>query len=148
MRRILFLFLATVGLSLSANSAWAQTSVTPTQYQVQLQKVELCGDAACTSSFTLGERNASFNLAASAVGAAAGAYAQNVVLTRGNRFTHLRVMMSRNIVLSGNTTATLANAGGAGVAAFCYTNAADTTSTTTAAGLGGILLQNSNLIGS
>ncbi|MBT6912622.1 MAG: hypothetical protein HOA21_15825 [Rhodospirillaceae bacterium] len=137
MKCLSFLLLTMVALSLSIDVVRAQTSVTPAQYQIQVQKIELCRESTCASTLVLGERSATFDLAASSAGAASGAYIENVTLTQGDSFSHLKVTMSRNIVISGNTTTALANAGGAGVSAFCYTDSTDSTSTTTTAGVAG-----------
>ena len=55
MIKILFSIILSLFIFQNAYSADAEGQ--PTQYEVTMKKVELCSDLACSSPFTLGEKN-------------------------------------------------------------------------------------------
>lgn len=102
MKRILIVFALFL---VSSSTAWA---ICPgaaagcgaaTRYDVDVQEVALCQDAACASNHVVGAGAKTFDIASAAVGAAIGAYA-NVDAIPVGVYTHVRVVISRNFKIS------------------------------------------------
>ena len=72
----------------------------PTQYEVTMKKVELCTDLACSTTFTLGERDMDADIASVSAGADVGAYAPTTGIPPGIVYTHLRVTISRTFTIT------------------------------------------------
>ena len=72
----------------------------PTQYEVTMKKVELCTDLACSTSYTLGERDMDADIASVSAGADIGAYAPTTGIPPGIVYTHLRVTISRTFTVT------------------------------------------------
>ena len=72
----------------------------PTQYQVTMKKVELCTDLACSTTYTVGERDMDADLASVSAGADIGAYAPTTGIPPGIVYTHLRVTISRTFTIT------------------------------------------------
>ena len=99
----IFLFLFIIFFTTKVYSANPATG-DATEYIVELQKVELCEDSACSTSTTVGDTSASFNIASSAAGAEVGTFAKTTCLPLGTTFTHLRVTVSRTFTITGSVT--------------------------------------------
>ena len=99
----IFLFLFIIFFSTKVYSANPATG-DATEYIVEVQKVELCEDSACSTSTTVGDTSASFNIASSSAGAEVGTFAKTTGLPLGTTFTHLRVTVSRTFTISGSVT--------------------------------------------
>ena len=99
----IFLFLFIIFFTTKVYSANPATG-DATEYIVELQKVELCEDSACSTSTTVGDTSASFNIASSAAGAEVGTFAKTTGLPLGTTFTHLRVTVSRTFTITGSVT--------------------------------------------
>ena len=99
----IFLFLFVIFFTTKVYSANPATG-DATEYIVELQKVELCEDSACSTSTTVGDTSASFNIASSAAGAEVGTFAKTTGLPLGTTFTHLRVTVSRTFTITGSVT--------------------------------------------
>ena len=74
----------------------------PTQYQVTMKKVELCTDLACSTTYTVGERDMDADIASVSAGADIGAYAPTTGIPPGIVYTHLRVTISRTFTVTAN----------------------------------------------
>ena len=72
----------------------------PTQYQVTMKKVELCTDLACSTTYTVGERDMDADIASVSAGADIGAYAPTTGIPPGIVYTHLRVTISRTFTIT------------------------------------------------
>ena len=93
----------------------------PTQYEVTMKKVELCTDLACSTTFTLGERDMDADIASVSAGADVGAYAPTTGIPPGIVYTHLRVTISRTFTI----TASISVDGG-----LCRTDGGDNATAT------------------
>ena len=98
MKRIFFILLFTFFIIERGYSA--EDEGQPTQYQVTMKKVELCTDLACTSPFTLGEKNMAADIAPDAGGSDVGNYAPTTGIPVGIVYTHLRVTISRTFTVT------------------------------------------------
>jgi hypothetical protein len=72
----------------------------PTQYQVTMKKVELCTDLACSTTYTVGERDMDADIASVSAGADIGAYTPTTGIPPGIVYTHLRVTISRTFTVT------------------------------------------------
>lgn len=99
----IFLFLFIIFFTTKVYSANPATG-NATEYIVEVQKVELCEDSACSTSTTVGDTSASFNIASSSAGAEVGKFAKTTGLPLGTTFTHLRATVSRTFTISGSVT--------------------------------------------
>ena len=99
----IFLFLFIIFFTTKVYSANPSTG-DATEYIVEVQKVELCEDSACSTSTTVGDTSASFNIASSSAGAEVGTFAKTTGLPLGTTFTHLRVTVSRTFTITGSVT--------------------------------------------
>ena len=72
----------------------------PTQYQVTMKKVELCTDLACSTTYTVGERDMDADIASVSAGADIGSYAPTTGIPPGIVYTHLRVTISRTFTVT------------------------------------------------
>ena len=99
----IFLFLLIIFFTTKVYSANPATG-DATEYIVEVQKVELCEDSACSTSTTVGDTSASFNIASSSAGAEVGSFAKTTGLPLGTTFTHLRVTVSRTFTITGSVT--------------------------------------------
>lgn len=77
------------------------TAVTATQYDITIQQVELCSDAACNASVIVGTGTSTFDIAGVNAGADVGSYASTSGLTAGDTFTHVRVTIGTAITIAG-----------------------------------------------
>ena len=93
----------------------------PTQYQVTMKKVELCTDLACSTTYTVGERDMDADIASVSAGADVGAYAPTTGIPPGIVYTHLRVTISRTFTI----TASISVDGG-----LCRTDGGDNATAT------------------
>lgn len=72
------------------------------EYRVQIQRIELCRNAACTNTILLGAGADSFDIAGSAPpGGAVGSFGDVVRPTVGDSFSHMAVTVSRTIQANG-----------------------------------------------
>ena len=111
------LLLITALTFLTFNIGYAQTGTgVATEYQVTIKKVELCTDAACTTPFTVGERNMIADIAAADAGATVGNFASTAGIPSGT-YTHIRVTIARAVQVTGSVI--LSNAG---AAMTCFTD--------------------------
>ena len=78
----------------------ADASGQPTKYQVTMKKVELCTDLACSTTYTLGERDMDADIASVSGGADVGAYAPTTGIPPGIVYSHLRVTISRTFSIT------------------------------------------------
>ena len=99
----IFLFLFIIFFTTKVYSANPATG-DATEYIVEVQKVELCEDSACSTSTTVGDTAASFNISSSSAGAEVGSFAKTTGLPLGTTFTHLRVTVSRTFTITGSVT--------------------------------------------
>lgn len=125
-RAVLILVLSVFQLPSYAYAA----SGAATTYNVSINKVELCSNAACSSPILLGGGTKSFDIASASVGNDLGSYASLDAVPKGTTISHVRVTLSRTIEIAGSTVDP-GNVGGT-----CGSNAADNSSTITAAGVG------------
>ena len=95
---------------------------TPDTYKVTMQKVELCTSSACTTSTTLAESSATFDIASKDAGAAVGTWIKNFALDVGTTYTHLKTTISSTFTISGSTTNSNIASG------FCVTRSSPSTS--------------------
>lgn len=105
-----------------ANGAAAQdVTVTPTQYQFTMQKMELCENVGCSAFILMGSSAQVFNIGSSAAGPGAqvGSYVQSVSLEIGKTYTHLRVTLGRTFILTGGSTIDVLSNGNGGA---CHTD--------------------------
>ena len=93
----------------------------PTQYEVTMKKVELCTDLACSSPYTLGEKDMDADIASVTAGADIGTYAPTTGIPPGIVYTHLRVTISRTFTI----TASISVDGG-----LCRTDGGDNANAT------------------
>ena len=93
----------------------------PTQYQVTMKKVELCTDLACSTTYTVGERDMDADIASVTAGADIGAYAPTTGIPPGIVYTHLTVTTSRTFTI----TASISVDGG-----LCRTDGGDNANAT------------------
>ena len=98
MKKIFFILLFT--LFIIERGYTASDEGQPTQYEVTMKKVELCTDLACTSPFTLGEKNMAADIAPDAGGSDVGNYAPTTGIPVGIVYTHLRVTISRTFTVT------------------------------------------------
>ena len=119
MKKILFILLFTFFIFEKGFSA--EDSGQPTEYQVTMKKVELCTDLACSTSFTLGEKDMNADIASVTAGADVGNYAPTTGIPPGVTYTHLRVTISRTF----NITASISVGGG-----LCRTDGGDNANAT------------------
>lgn len=98
----MFVGLGAMAFSLSSWGACiaAGTCGPATRYDVNVQEVSLCSDAACAGSFTVGSGARTFDIASATVGAAIGSYAKVDAVPVGV-YTHVRVVVSRTFTISG-----------------------------------------------
>ena len=104
------------------NGAAAQdVTVTPTQHQFTMQKMELCENIACTAFILMGSSAQVFNIGSSAAGPGAqvGSFVQSVSLQIGKTYTHLRVTLGRTFNLTGSIGAGVNSNGNGG---SCFTD--------------------------
>ena len=85
-----------------------------TEYQVTMEKVELCEDSACSSSTTVGEVDKTVDIASSDSGADVANYAATTGLPLGKTFSHLRTTISRTFTITGSVDT--------GAEDLCYTD--------------------------
>lgn len=112
MKKILLIF---VFIFLFFNKSYAASGTgEATEYQVTVEKVELCEDSACSSSTTVGEADKTVDIASSASGADVANYAATTGLPLGKTFTHLRITISRTFTITGSVDT--------GVEDPCYTD--------------------------
>ena len=93
----------------------------PTQYQVNMKKVELCTDLACTAPYVVGERDMDADIASVSAGADVGNFAPTTGIPPGIVYTHLRVTISRTFTI----TASISVDGG-----LCRTDGGDNATAT------------------
>ena len=98
MKKIFFILLFT--LFIIERGYAASDEGQPTQYEVTMKKVELCTDLACSTTFTLGERDMDADIASVSAGADIGAYAPTTGIPPGIVYTHLRVTISRTFTVT------------------------------------------------
>ena len=96
-----------------------------TQYEVEIQKVELCKSATCTNAVTVASSTASFDIGSVGAGAAVGNYA-NLDSVPAGVYTHVRTTISPTITF----TASASTATPAGNCTSGRTNFAETYDTT------------------
>ncbi len=75
-----------------------------TTYNITMQKVELCQDSTCSTSYTVGNNSKTVNIASASAGADIGSYAPTTGLPMGQTYSHLRVTLSRSFTISGSVT--------------------------------------------
>ena len=102
MMKILFFMI--LSLFLFQNAYSADATGQPTQYEVTMKKVELCTDLACTSPFTLGEKNMAADIVPTEGGKDVANYASTSGIPVGIVYTHLRVTLDRTFKVTGNVT--------------------------------------------
>ena len=101
MKKLLLIIVLTF---LALNKAYATTGTGPaTEYEVTMKKVELCGDATCTSSTTVGEKDMIADIAAADAGATVGNYASTSGIPPGT-YTHIRITIARAMQITGSVT--------------------------------------------
>ena len=98
MKKIFFILLLT--FFIIERGYTASDEGQPTQYQVTMKKVELCTDLACSTTYTVGERDMDADIASVSAGADIGAYAPTTGIPPGIVYTHLRVTISRTFTVT------------------------------------------------
>ena len=98
MKKIFFILLFTFFIIETGYTASDEGQ--PTQYQVTMKKVELCTDLACSTTYTVGERDMDADIASVSAGADIGAYAPTTGIPPGIVYTHLRVTISRTFTVT------------------------------------------------
>ena len=98
MKKIFFILLLT--FFIIERGYTASDEGQPTQYQVTMKKVELCTDLACSTTYTVGERDMDADIASVTAGADIGAYAPTTGIPPGIVYTHLRVTISRTFTVT------------------------------------------------
>ena len=82
------------------NNAYSATGEA-TKYEVTMQKVELCEDSACATSYTIGDSSMVADIASADAGATVGSYASTSGIPAGKTYSHLRVTLSRTFTITG-----------------------------------------------
>ena len=98
MKKLFFILLFT--LFITEKGYTASDEGQPTQYEVTMKKVELCTDLACSSPYTLGEKDMDADIASVTAGADIGTYAPTTGIPPGIVYTHLRVTISRTFTIT------------------------------------------------
>ena len=98
MKKIFFILLFT--FLIFEQGFAADATGEPTKYQVTMKKVELCTDLACSTTYTLGERDMDADIASVSAGADVGAYAPTTGIPPGIVYSHLRVTISRTFSIT------------------------------------------------
>lgn len=126
MRGHLFSFLGAALLLPAAllhpdGAAAQDVTVTPTQYQFTMQKMDLCENVACSAFIVMGSSTQVFDIGSSAAGPGAqvGSYVQSVSLEIGRTYTHVRVTLGRGFSLTGSIGAGVNSNGNGG---SCFTD--------------------------
>ena len=119
MKKLFFILLFT--LFITEKGYTASDEGQPTQYEVTMKKVELCTDLACSSPYTLGEKDMDADIASVTAGADIGTYAPTTGIPPGIVYTHLRVTISRTFTI----TASISVDGG-----LCRTDGGDNANAT------------------
>ena len=97
---LFFVFIPSQAMSVCLTISGATTDcAAANEYNVSVQKVELCSDSSCTTSVTLGDTTQTFDIASASAGAAVGNYADLTGLTSGT-YTHLRSTVSSTSLAS------------------------------------------------
>ena len=104
MIKILFSIILSLFLFQNVYSANGDGSGQPTQYEVTMKKVELCSDLACSSPFTLGEKNMAADIVPTEGGKNVANYASTSGIPVGIVYTHLRVTLDRTFKITGNVS--------------------------------------------
>ena len=104
MIKILFSIILSLFLFQNVYSANGDGSGQPTQYEVTMKKVELCSDLACSSPFTLGEKNMAADIVPTEGGKNVANYASTSGIPAGIVYTHLRVTLDRTFKITGNVS--------------------------------------------
>jgi hypothetical protein len=101
---LFFVFIPSQAMAVCLTISGATTDcAAANEYNVSVQKVELCSDSSCTTSVTLGDTTQTFDIASASAGAAVGNYADLTGLTSGT-YTHLRSTVSSTISFTGVAT--------------------------------------------
>lgn len=80
-----------------AQAAIPGTAAQPSLYEVTVTQVELCSDAACTTSYIAGSGSQSFDISAATAGADVGSYADLSGIPLFQTWSHVRVTISTTI---------------------------------------------------
>lgn len=80
------------------------TAGQPSTYQISINQIELCQEAACTNTFLIGTGTASFDIAAASAGADVGGYVDISGIPLHQRWTHVRVTISTTISVGATWT--------------------------------------------
>jgi len=130
MKKIFLILLFTL---LIFNKSYAATG-SATEYEITMQKVELCSDSTCTAPITVGEVDMIADIAGADAGATVGSYAPTSGIPSGT-YTHLRVTMDRTFTVTGTVAVgggTCATDGGTDNTAAQLLDAGTGTATSTA----------------
>lgn len=98
---LLFFFASFSSLVLAAPGDTATDRAT--SYEVEVSEAKLCTDSLCGGGFVVGSGSQEFDIAGVAAGAEVGSYASINNLPAGT-YTHIRVLVSRDITISGTCT--------------------------------------------
>ena len=87
-----------------AHAAIPGTAAQPSTYEITIEQVELCQDAACATSFLIGSGTEAFDIANSAAGAEVGGYVDISGIPLFQTWTHVRVTISTTISVGATWT--------------------------------------------
>ena len=101
------IYLSFLFILLFINSAYSVSGTGDASvYKVTMKKVELCEDADCNNTYTVGERDMEVDIASADAGADVGNYEPTTGIPMGKTYTHLQVTISRTFTISGSVTLT------------------------------------------
>jgi len=96
-----------------AGAITGTTGAPASRYDVTVTKVEVCQDAACTNSFTVGQTTRTFDIASAAVGADVGSYISLKGIPMFKTWTHVRATLSTDFTITANDGTCATNGSGA-----------------------------------
>jgi len=105
-----------------------------TRYDVTITKVELCQEAACTNTYTLGQTTKTFDIASASAGADVGNYISLKGIPKFRTWSHVRVTLSTAFTIQGEGPLCMTD-GSAGTRAGLATPVATVAGTSTASAL-------------
>jgi len=76
------------------------TGAAATRYDVTVTKVELCQEAACTNTFTLGQTTKTFDIASASAGADVGNYISLKGIPKFRTWSHVRATLSTDFSIT------------------------------------------------
>jgi len=92
-----------------AGAITGTTGVSASRYDVTVTKVELCQEAACTNTFTLGQTTKTFDIASASAGADVGNYISLKGIPMFRTWSHVRATLSTDFSITANDGTCMTN---------------------------------------